>query len=439
MPIVSNFNIAEKYQFKCSPRSYLPSLAYVPFVQEDGCKCRALVKEGDVVSEGQIIASPLSIIQNSFSANIHSPLPGIVKEIKSISLPDGKRSDAAVIALKGAFSFIGKKSFPAEWSLFSPESLQHMIADKGVINTFERPFSLASQFDKVRKRENCFVVLRLFDEDPSRVTDSFVASHYPAQVAEGTAIIATALKAKAIVLVASKKDGNPISTEISTRFFENIAYTCVSADSSKYPCGFKRDIVSLVKKEKNIDAQFKDITTQELFIDPETAFAVYEAVVCGIPMMSCFVHITGDCLKVSGILRVNIGTPIGFLAAECGGFTKKVAKIIVNGLYTGTVAPGFDVPITKIVKSILFLPISELVDPHYASCVRCGSCRHVCPEGLYPDLLYQRLKGMEKAVKKELLDTSKLCTLCALCNSVCPSRLPLAQSIAELKKERKYE
>ena len=47
--------------------------------------------------------------------------------------------------------------------------------------------------------------------------------------------------------------------------------------------------------------------------------------------------------------------------------------------------------------------------------------------------------NMEKAVKKELLDTSKLCTLCALCNSVCPSRLPLAQSIAELKKERKYE
>ena len=427
MPIVSNFNIAEKYQFKCAPRSYLPVLAYVPFVQEDGCRCRALIKEGDVVSEGQIIASPLSIIQNSFSANIHSPLPGVVKEIKSVSLPDGKRGDAAVISLKGSFSFIGKKNFPAEWSLFSPESLQHMIADKGIINTFEKPYSLASQLDKTRKRDKKIVVLRLFDDDPSRVTDSFVASHYPAQVAEGTAIIATALEAKGIV------------TEISSRFFEQFPHICVSADSSKYPCGFKRDIVNLVKKEKHIEEDFKQLTTKELFIDPETAFAVYEAVVCGIPMMSCFVHITGDCLKVSGILRVSIGTPIGFLASECGGFSKKVAKIIVNGLYTGVVAPGFDVPVTKIVKSITFLPVSELVDPHYASCVRCGECRHACPVGLYPDLIYQRLRGMEKVVKKELLDTSKLCTSCALCNSVCPSRLPLAQSIAELKKEKNYE
>ena len=440
MPIVSNFNITEKWQFKCASRAFLPQLAVVPFMQEDSCHCRPLVKVGDKVSEGQIIATPLSIIKNSYSANIHAPLPGVVKEIRSVSLPDGKRSDAAVIAVGGSFSFLGKKNFPAEWSLFSPESLQSMIAEKGIISTFEKPCSLASEISRVKSSSKRFVVLRLFDEDPSRQTDSFVSNRYPAQVAEGCSIIASALQAEGIIRVASKKDGSPITTEIKSRFFENIEHATVSADTSQYPCGFKRDIVRLVKKNsKNIAPVFESLSHKDLFIDPETAFAVYEAVVCGIPMTSCFVHVTGDCLRVSGVLRVSIGTSMGFLASQCGGFLHNVSKVVVNGLYTGTAAPGFDVPVTKIVKSVTFLPVFELVDPHYASCVRCGECRKVCPEHLYPDLLHSRLKGMDKVVKKELLETALLCSGCSLCNSVCPSRLPLSQSIAVLKKERNYE
>ena len=439
MPIVSNFNITEKTQLKYSARSYLPQQAIVPFMQEEGCRCRALVKVGDTVSEGQIIASPLSIIQNGYSANIHAPLPGIVQEIRSVSLPDGKCADAAVIAVKGSFSFLGKKNFPAEWSLFSPESLQNMIAEKGIVNTFSKPNSLASEISRIKSAKK-FVVLRLFDDDPSRQTDSFVASHYPAQVAEGTAIIATALRSEGIILVTSKKAGSVITTEIASRFFERFPHLCVSADTAKYPCGFKQDLVRLIKKsQKGTDSVFENISHKELFIDPETAFAVYEAVVCGIPMTSCFVHVTGDCLGVSGVLRVSIGTTMGFLASQCGRFLHKVSKIVVNGLYVGTIAPGFDVPITKMVKSVTFLPVFELVDPHYASCVRCGGCRRVCPENLYPDLLYSRLNGMDKQIKKEILETSLLCSSCALCNSVCPSRLPLSQSIALLKKELKYE
>ena len=440
MPIVSNFNITEKEQFKCTARAYLPPTALVPFMQEEGCRCRPLVKAGDTVSEGQIIATPLSIIQNSYSANIHAPFPGVVKEIRSVSLPDGKRGEAAVIAVGGSFSFLGKKSFPAEWSLFSPESLQNMIAEKGIVNTFEKPYSLASQISRVKAPAKRFVVLRLFDDDPSRRTDSFVAGRYPAQVAEGVAIIASALRAEGIVLAASKKDGSPITTEITSRFFERFPHILVSADTSKYPCGFKRNLVRLVKKSlKDSDSPFGKITHKELFIDPETAFAVYEAVVCGIPMTSCFVHVKGDCIAVSGVLRVGIGTTMGFLASQCGRMLHKPSKIVVNGLYTGSVAPGFDVPVSKAVKSVTFLPEFELVDPHYASCVRCGECRKVCPERLYPDLLYSRIKGMDRLIKKEILETSMLCSSCSLCNSVCPSRLPLSQSIAALKKELNYE
>ncbi|MCR5605456.1 MAG: hypothetical protein K6F69_01395, partial [Treponema sp.] len=385
MPIVSNFTITEKSSFTSAVRAYLPKEAIVPFMQENNCRCRSLVKAGDVVREGQVIASPVSIIQNGMSANIHSPLPGTVKEIRSVSLPDGKRSSAAVISVHGAFSFLGKKNFPAEWRMFSPETLQRMIADKGIINTFETPYSLASQIGKMRPGARRFVVVRLFDEDPSRMTDSFVSNQYPAQVAEGIAIIATALQANGVIAIYSKKDNCPLTQEITSRFFEKIPFIAIPADTSKYPCGYKAELMAAVKKSAKETSIFAKITHRELFIDPETAYSVYEAVVCGVPVLSKFVHVTGDCLKTAAMFKTCIGTSIGFLASQCGGFIRNPAKIIVNGLYAGNAVASLDTPITKIVKSITFLPLSEMIDPFYVSCVRCGECRRACPHGLYPD------------------------------------------------------
>ena len=100
-------------------------------------------------------------------------------------------------------------------------------------------------------------------------------------------------------------------------------------------------------------------------------------------------------------------------------------------MITGMAASALDIPITKSIKSLEFVPATELCIQDEKNCIRCGKCRNVCPEGLSPDLLYKHLVE-NYHLPKEICATSLLCSHCSVCNSVCPSRLPLSQTIALL-------
>jgi electron transport complex protein RnfC len=132
------------------------------------------------------------------------------------------------------------------------------------------------------------------------------------------------------------------------------------------------------------------------------------------------------------LLRVRIGTTIRSLMEQCGGCDRALGKIIVNGVVTGDCVESLDTIITKDVKSVSFVPKSELSDQERNPCIRCGKCRSICPEGIFPDLIYRHCNGGKK-IGREMLSTTALCSGCCLCNSVCPSRLPLCQTIDNLR------
>jgi electron transport complex protein RnfB len=60
-------------------------------------------------------------------------------------------------------------------------------------------------------------------------------------------------------------------------------------------------------------------------------------------------------------------------------------------------------------------------------CIRCGRCREVCPEGLYPELLWWACRdGVPAAARAR--DDLDACIECGLCNQECPSRIDLVAS-----------
>ena len=52
----------------------------------------------------------------------------------------------------------------------------------------------------------------------------------------------------------------------------------------------------------------------------------------------------------------------------------------------GNAISTMEAPVTKDVKSVAFVTASDLDDQTLSQCVRCGMCREVCPEKIYPDL-----------------------------------------------------
>ncbi len=428
MKVVNNIVQSERQEFKSSVRSFLPLYTDVPFNQTKEKEYKCVVNEGDVVEEGQVLA--VSSDNQNMGADIHSPVPGKIVSLLQIPLPNGRISSAVRIKLGGHFSYLGKKIEDQDWALYSPNRLVEIFAAKGVVNTFLNTIPLADQVKSTMDKKGQFLVVRLFDEDPSRETDTFIATHYTREVVTGAAIIACAMHASGIIFIKRKKSPIVIDPEI----LRNIPHYVLEADSSKYPTGFINNIISLVRKETRGTSErvFASVNYRSLFIDPETAYDGFNAVVKGIPVEERFVHVTGSCLKSAAMLKVRIGTPIKNLVEQCGGFKKKTERIIINGMITGESVATLNTPITKEVKAVLFVPYEFFTDQSSTPCVKCGKCRSVCLENLFPDILFRHTIG-GKPVGSQMLAIANLCTGCSLCNSVCPARLPLSQAIDILK------
>lgn len=412
---------SEKKKYKVSENAFLPRFVTVPVVQEDGVMCKPVVQVGNFVQEGQVIAVP----QGMYDCKIHSPVPGEVVDIFTGVSASGRPEQMIKIAISGSFSFTGKKSVSFDWKNSSPKDLCERFSEYGVVNTFNvlKPVSLNSQIHALSSKSSALIV-RMFDEDPLRITDSFISSHYFSEIKTGAEITARASGLSNIVYILdSDTDADSIEMTPDEKY--------LFVNAKKYPSGFPQQLVSAFNKSSRRKADFQ-ISEEDLFVDATTMYEVYKAVVEGKPALEHIVQVTGNCLPSKGILNVRLGTSFNDIVSQIGGFLKEPNLIIVNGYVAGnSVFSGF-VPVTKYVKSISFVSRKRTPEQLVSSCISCGNCRKECPQGLAPEFLY-KYKSEEYPLPEAYIKTALKCSGCGLCNSVCPSRIPLSQIIAVLK------
>ncbi|MCQ2737979.1 MAG: hypothetical protein MJ224_05175, partial [archaeon] len=136
-----------------------------------------------------------------------------------------------------------------DWNIFSPATLLEEFKSKGIVNTFpKKPVSLATEIKECTLKSHRFVIVRMFDEDPSRYTDSHIASHFTDNVVEGAKIAAKAFEAEGLAFVVPKKSDFSISEEL----IEGNKIVTATADNTKYPAGFIHCLMRAVRKVSKI-------------------------------------------------------------------------------------------------------------------------------------------------------------------------------------------
>ncbi|MGI5065340.1 SLBB domain-containing protein [Treponema putidum] len=397
--------------------AFLPQRAFIPIAFDSKKPPETIVMRGETVKEGQIIART----EKPFSIGIYSSIPGIVYDFVDFTLPDGKHIHTAAVKLEGSFDILGRPSADYPWRTSSYSEIIRAIDYSGILNTAEiSPVPLAYRIRNALKKGGADIYISLFDKDPSSGVDSILFDNFFEEVAEGLGIAAKVLNAASLICIHKLVKSDLYKLEKISEVCEPFCKVKFINASNYYPL---------------VQNNYFENKENTFLIDIPTAIYTYEVVRTNNPITSVYILVTGKAINEPKVLKVKIGTPIGNLIEECGGFKTMPAQIILNGLIGGIPVDSLDIPVTSTLKSI-HIPGKDNIKKYSTDdCINCGLCFSSCPLYLEPKKIVTAIE--RSALNEDILKQIEICSGCACCSACCPSRIPLCSIILEMSKKIK--
>ena len=403
-----------------SVTAFLPGLSVIPLIQHIGSKANPVVTVGDRVGEGTLIGRG----QGLGSANIHATVPGRVVRIVSWKMAEGLSNDALVIKLDGSFEKLGRYEEVFPWDTIPPFELQRIIAEYGIVEMEGSGRPVSDMFYSLRSAQDTVsLVVRCVFDDPWLAADYVLLKERLEAVAEGSLIAARAGRMERIVLVFSRREKDIAHSLMEILEKAGIPITLILT-GSRYPQRNRRELEIVIRRY----AQKEKIELGTfLALGPATLAAIHDAVKLRKPILSRYVAVGGSAIKKPQVMKVQIGTRIGEIFAECGGFVDKPRRIGSGSPLLGRTVVDMDEPVIKTSFAIFAFLSGQLGGTFRSKCIGCGECRVVCPVGLDPEALYKYVNCTESLYVRP--GKAAECYGCGCCEVVCPSRLPLSTSI----------
>ncbi|AEF83383.1 SLBB domain-containing protein [Leadbettera azotonutricia] len=409
-----------------SVTAFLPGLSVIPLVQHAGGRAYPIVSIGENVKEGMLVGRG----QGMGSANIHATVPGRVIKMVSWKMADGKTNDALVIRMEGSFEKLGKKEDVYPWQGMLPYDLQRIIAEFGVVEMegLGRPVSdiIASLRNE---SESITLVVRCVFDDPWLAADYVLCNERLKAVVEGSRIIARTVRASRIIYAVSHRE-----KELGERFLAEAGNwdppSFLALVGDRYPQRNRRELELVLRSY----GKQEGLELGSLFIlGPATLAAVHDAIKLKKPILDRYVAVGGSAVKKPQVMKVRIGSRIGEVFSQCGGFVDKPMRIASGSPLIGKAVADLDEPVVKTSYAIFAILEAQKAPSPSGCCISCGECRNVCPVGLDPEELYKRTRsssGLKENPSQDVLSSRAAeCHGCGCCEVVCPSRLPLSSAI----------
>ncbi len=400
----------------------LPENVFIPVAQHIGAPAQALVKKGDQVKSGQLIAKSGGFV----SANIHSSVSGKVTKVDLAADSSGYPRQGVFIAVEGDEWEEGidlSKELKAD---FEPDSKKIIdkINDAGIVGLGGATFPTHVKLIPPQGMKAEMLIINGVECEPYLTSDHRVMLEKADETLVGVKILMTALKVdKAYIGIENnKKDA-----------IEHLR-KLVNGDSSievvplkvKYPQGGEKQLIKAVTG-REVQSGALPISVGAVVSNVGTALAVYEAVQKNKPLVERVVTLTGKSVKKPSNFMVRVGTPINNLIEAAGGLPEDTGKIISGGPMMGKAVSSLDVPVTKGTSGILIIQDEEAKRKTMQNCIRCTRCVSVCPMGLEPYFLMtvSDKQIWDKAENHHIMD----CIECGSCSYTCPADRPLLDYI----------
>lgn len=398
----------------------LPKRLTVPVQQHIGETGKLLIKVGDSVLKGQVLAQASSYV----SASIHAPSSGKIIEIAELPTPhpSGLSALSVVIETDGEDKWIELSPLHHP-NTKSPSELRQLIRQAGIVGLGGATFPTAVKVNPGPLAEISTLIINGAECEPAISCDDMLMRGYAREVISGCGLIQYIVAAKHCLIAI--EDNKPEAIEAIRAVIKEQALHTIEVVKipTIYPTGGEKQLIKvLTNKEVPSDGFPSDVGV--LVQNVGTAVAVHKAIYLGEPLISRIVTITGDGVLQPHNMEVLIGTPIAELIEQSGGYHRDAAKLIMGGPMMGFTLQTDHLPVTKGCNCLLVENVAEQA-PAAMPCIRCGACAAVCPAQLLPQQLYwyASSKNFDVVQDYHLFD----CIECGCCNHVCPSQIPLVQ------------
>jgi len=397
-----------------------------------GAPNQPLVKVGDEVAKGQVIASG----EGFMNCPVHSSVSGKVKKIQNCLVTANGTAPCIIIEADDA----GREAYLPVLNPFETTKEQALarIKEAGIVGMGGASFPAHVKLNPPADKIIDYVLVNAAECEPYLTCDERTMVEQPAKVIDGLAIVLHIVNggkdgqghAKGIIVLEDNKAYilPSLEKEIAAAGYNDKMSVCLV--KTKYPQGAEKFIVSA--------ATGREIPSAKLPADAGCVIsnvgsvcAISDAFRLGMPLIERALTISGGAVIKPVNLKVPVGTIVSDLMPSC--FALKTegegvpVKIISGGPMMGFAMVSADFPVAKGTSGVTFLTEKETFLEEESQCISCGSCVAKCAMRLSPALIVRELKAgnIEKAKSFGLMD----CIECGCCAFVCPAKVNLIQRI----------
>lgn len=389
-----------------------PEYIYIPLENKNGIMYKHLVKEGDYVYKGQVVA-----INEDINFPIHSSVSGYATIGSNKIMANGKKIKCIVI--ENDFKEKYEKSKLIVKDKYSKEEFVNALRENGItgLGGSDFPTFLKYNIDKPK-----YLIVNAVECEPFISCDKAVIHNYSDCILEAIDMIMEIMNIpKAIIGV---KKSNLDSVRSFEKYIGTYPKIRIGFVKDAYPNGWERNLVNDL-----LGVSYDKYPTENGIIvsNVSTIYAIYEMFKYNRPLTERVITITGPGIKNKRNVRVKIGAMVSEIINNLDGYNKlKNPIFIAGGPMMGNSLPIDDVIITKDLNAVLV--IEDNFEKNLP-CIRCGKCIEVCPAGIYPVFIMNSCSDIHKL--NDLYPNK--CIECGLCSFICPSKIEVREFVRMAK------
>lgn len=399
---------------KSAVRMPSPEMVTIPMLMHIGKPALPIVKVGDHVDVGTLIAEQDGLI----SSPIYSSVSGTVKSISDIIVSSGARVPAITIESDGAMS-VDADVAPVEVN--SKDEFIAAVKKSGIVGLGGAGFPTYVKF--MTDKPIGTLIINGAECEPYITSDSVTMVEKSDDIIFAINTADKYFNFDKIVIGIEKN--KPTAIAKMKEIAKKNSKISVAVLPSVYPQGGEKVLVYHTTG-KQVKAGQLPADIGCIVCNSSTMAAIGNYLKTGMPLVERLITVDGGAIKEPKNVIVPVGTAVGAVFEFCGGFAEEPKKVIYGGPMMGITVPDLDVPVLKQTNALVAFTAKEIKAPKTTACIRCGHCVNNCPFGINVLEIAKGLKNGDMEMVEKA--GAEICMECGCCAYGCPANRPIVQN-----------